>query len=93
MRYNVGMNIGDLKKQLWAVADKLRGNISPSDYKYVVLGLIFLKYVSDAFDRQHQKAIDDGFTSDVGMHDHAMRHNSGASFNHIWRRYYEVGHF
>ena len=61
MRYNVGMNIGDLKKQLWAAADKLRGNISPSDYKYVVLGLIFLKYVSDAFDRQHQKAIDDGF--------------------------------
>lgn len=61
MRYNVGMNIGDLKKQLWAAADKLRGNISPSDYKYVVLGLIFLKYVSDAFDRQHQKAVDDGF--------------------------------
>lgn len=61
MLYNIVMNIGDLKKQLWAAADKLRGNISPSDYKYVVLGLIFLKYVSDSFDRQHQKAVDDGF--------------------------------
>jgi type I restriction enzyme M protein len=36
--------------QLWAAADKLRGNMEPSDYKHVVLGLIFLKYISDAFE-------------------------------------------
>lgn len=59
--YTNSMKLGDLEKQLWAAADKLRGNISPSDYKYVVLGLIFLKYVSDAFDRQHQKAIDENY--------------------------------
>ncbi len=35
--------------QLWAAADKLRGNMEPSDYKHVALGLIFLKYISDAF--------------------------------------------
>ena len=51
----------DLEKQLWVAADKLRGNISSSDYKYVVLGLIFLKYVSDAFSVRHQTAIDENY--------------------------------
>ncbi len=36
--------------KLWAAADKLRGNMEPSDYKHVALGLIFLKYISDAFE-------------------------------------------
>ena len=36
--------------ELWAMADKLRGNMEPSDYKHVALGLIFLKYISDAFE-------------------------------------------
>ncbi len=36
--------------QLWTAADKLRGNMEPSDYKHVALGLIFLKYISDAFE-------------------------------------------
>jgi len=39
----------DFEKELWRAADRLRGNIDPSEYKYVVLGLIFLKYVSDSF--------------------------------------------
>ena len=38
--------------ELWAAADKLRGNMEPSDYKHVALGLIFLKYISDAFEAQ-----------------------------------------
>ncbi|MFZ1361259.1 MAG: class I SAM-dependent DNA methyltransferase [Candidatus Saccharimonadales bacterium] len=55
------MEIQDIQTQLWAAADKLRGNISSGDYKYVVLGLIFLKYVSDAFERQYQKAVDENY--------------------------------
>lgn len=39
-----------LEKQLWKSADKLRKNIDAAEYKHVVLGLIFLKYISDAFD-------------------------------------------
>jgi len=39
----------DFEKELWNAADKLRGNIDASEYKHVVLGLLFLKYVSDAF--------------------------------------------
>ncbi len=46
---NNGANLG-FEKQLWAAADKLRGNMEPSDYKHVALGLIFLKYISDAFE-------------------------------------------
>ncbi len=55
------MEIQEIQSKLWAAADKLRGNISSSDYKYVVLGLIFLKYISDAFDRQYKKAESDNF--------------------------------
>jgi hypothetical protein len=39
----------DLDKRLWTAADKLRSNLDAAVYKHVVLGLIFLKYVSDAF--------------------------------------------
>lgn len=39
----------DFEKELWNAADRLRGNIDASEYKHVVLGLLFLKYVSDAF--------------------------------------------
>ena len=46
---NSGANLG-FEAQLWAAADKLRGNMEPSDYKHVALGLIFLKYISDAFE-------------------------------------------
>ena len=46
---NNGANLG-FEAQLWTVADKLRGNMEPSDYKHVALGLIFLKYISDAFE-------------------------------------------
>jgi len=42
-------NLG-FEKKLWAAADKLRSNMDPAEYKHVVLGLIFLKYISDSFE-------------------------------------------
>ena len=44
-----------LEKQLWKAADKLRKNIDAAEYKHVVLGLIFLKYISDSFDELYKK--------------------------------------
>lgn len=44
-----------LEKQLWKAADKLRKNIDAAEYKHVVLGLIFLKYISDSFEEHHAK--------------------------------------
>ena len=42
----------ELEKTLWAAADKLRNNMDAAEYKHIVLGLIFLKYISDAFDEK-----------------------------------------
>lgn len=44
-----------LEKQLWKSADKLRKNIDAAEYKHIVLGLIFLKYISDAFEELYAK--------------------------------------
>eukprot|EP01041_Mallomonas_annulata_P021330 gene21330-41357_t len=41
--------LDDIKKTLWASADKLRANMDAAEYKHLVLGLIFVKYISDAF--------------------------------------------
>ncbi len=46
-----------IEKQLWKAADKLRKNIDAAEYKHVVLGLIFLKYISDAFEELHSKLL------------------------------------
>ncbi|NLB18058.1 MAG: SAM-dependent DNA methyltransferase, partial [Syntrophomonadaceae bacterium] len=55
------------EKQLWASADILRGNIDASEYKHVVLGLIFLKYISDKFEARYQELVaeGDGFEEDI----------------------------
>ncbi|MES2971407.1 MAG: class I SAM-dependent DNA methyltransferase [Patescibacteria group bacterium] len=47
------MDIRDIEQKLWAAADKLRNNMDAAEYKHVVLGLIFLKYISDAFEEKH----------------------------------------
>ncbi|SMB92200.1 N-6 DNA methylase [Hymenobacter roseosalivarius DSM 11622] len=44
-----------LEKQLWKTADKLRKNIDAAKYKHIVLGLIFLKYISDSFEEHYAK--------------------------------------
>lgn len=49
-----GAELG-FEQTLWAAADKLRGHLDAADYKNVVLGLIFLKYISDAFSEQHER--------------------------------------
>lgn len=45
----------ELEKTLWAAADKLRSNMDAAEYKHIVLGLIFLKYISDAFNDLYEK--------------------------------------
>ncbi|MBQ0038360.1 MAG: SAM-dependent DNA methyltransferase [Clostridiales bacterium] len=66
MMANNTANIG-FEKQIWDAACVLRGNIDASEYKNVVLGLIFLKYISDRFEEKHQQLVDegDGFEEDI----------------------------
>ena len=51
-----GANLG-FEAKLWLTADKLRNNMDAAEYKHVVLGLIFLKYISDAFEELHAKLL------------------------------------
>ena len=46
------VNLG-FENKLWEMADKLRGNIESSEYKHVILGLVFLKYISDSFEERY----------------------------------------
>ncbi len=50
-----------IEEQLWQTADKLRGSMDASEYKNVVLGLIFLKYVSDSFEEKHTELSEDEY--------------------------------
>ncbi|MFZ3130040.1 MAG: class I SAM-dependent DNA methyltransferase [Desulfosporosinus sp.] len=50
----------EFENKLWEMADKLRGNIQPSDYKAVILGLIFLKYISDSFEEKYNELLAEG---------------------------------
>ena len=53
-----GANLG-FEDKLWSAADKLRGTMDAAEYKHVVLGLIFLKYISDAFLEKHNALRDE----------------------------------
>jgi type I restriction enzyme M protein len=55
------LDIQQIEQKLWQTADKLRNNMDAAEYKHVVLGLIFLKYISDSFDEQHKKAETEGY--------------------------------
>lgn len=54
MKSSNGANLG-FEKQLWLAADKLRNNMDAAEYKHVVLGLIFIKYISDSFQFHYEK--------------------------------------
>lgn len=59
MAENNTSNIG-FEKQIWDAACVLRGNIDASEYKSVVLGLIFLKYISDRFEAKYKELVEEG---------------------------------
>ena len=56
------MNTADIgfEREIWKAADKMRGNIDASEYKSVVLGLIFLKYISDMFETKYRQLVAEG---------------------------------
>ena len=55
---NSGATTG-YEAELWAMADALRGSMDAAEYKHVVLGIIFLKYISDAFEERHAAVLDE----------------------------------
>ncbi len=57
---NNDANLG-FEEKLWKAADKMRGHMDPGEYKHVVLGLVFLKYISDAFEERYRELQADEF--------------------------------
>jgi type I restriction enzyme M protein len=58
--------VTSIESKLWAAADKLRGSIDASKYKNIVLGIVFLKYISDRFEQRYNELLaeGDGFEDD-----------------------------
>ena len=52
-----GNEAGDYRSEYWRMADALRGSMDAAEYKHIVLGLIFLKYISDAFEERHAEVL------------------------------------
>ena len=95
MAEKITANIG-FEKQIWDAACALRGSMDASEYKHVILGLIFLKYISDRFEFKYNelKAEGDGFEEDTDEYTSegiffvpaGARWNEIASKAHIRRR-------
>ncbi|EKO3721481.1 SAM-dependent DNA methyltransferase [Vibrio metschnikovii] len=60
-------NEKSFEETLWDAANKLRGSVESSEYKHIVLSLIFLKFISDTFEKQRQKLIDAGLEKHIDM--------------------------
>jgi len=60
-RGKMSKELQELEKALWAAADKMIGGLTVSNYKFVVLGLIFLKYISDSFEERYKELIEEGY--------------------------------
>lgn len=59
MAVNNNAEIG-FEKDIWKAADIMRGNMDAAEYKHVILGLIFLKYISDKFEHKHKALVEEG---------------------------------
>ena len=77
-------NIG-FEKQIWDAACVLRGNLDASEYKSVVLGLIFLKYISDRFEAKYQELVNEGDSFDEAKDEYTAENIFFVPENTRWR--------
>jgi len=78
-----GATLG-FEQTLWQAADKLRGHLDAAEYKHVVLGLIFLKYISDAFGCQRSKIIEQGVDDPENRDSYTMENVFWVPTNARW---------
>ena len=65
----------NIERDLWQAADKLRGSMDESEYRNVVLGLIFLKYVSDSFEEKRDEILNSDYPEEVEEPDAYLAEN------------------
>ena len=78
-----GATLG-FEQTLWQAADKMRGHMDPSEYKHVVLGLIFLKYISDAFEEKMMRLtseLSEKFVESRRLEDEIRKNLEGLGFD------------
>ena len=78
-----GATLG-FEETLWQAADKMRGHMDPSEYKHVVLGLIFLKYISDAFEEKMMRLtseLSEKFVESRRLEDEIRKNLEGLGFD------------
>ena len=68
-------NTKGFEEVLWDAANKLRGSVESSEYKHIVLSLIFLKFISDKFEKQREKLVAEGMRDYVDMVDFYTKDN------------------
>ena len=76
----MGKDMQVMEKTLWAAADKMIGGLSVSNYKFVVLGIIFLKYISDSFEEKYNELVKEGY----GLEE--VRD----AYEEVWKEYYST---
>lgn len=76
----------DLEAKLWAAADKLRGHMDASEYKDVVLGLIFLKYISDSFQELYDRLAADEYADPEDRDEYVAENNFFVPEDARWPR-------
>ncbi|MCL2662135.1 MAG: type I restriction-modification system subunit M [Oscillospiraceae bacterium] len=80
------------EQQIWKAADILRGNIDASEYKHVILGLIFLKYISDKFDERYNQLIAEGEGFEEDRDEYAAEHVFFVPIEARWSKIADVAH-
>lgn len=84
------VDLKELEKKLWDAAENMRGAVSVADYKFIVLGLIFLKYISDSFEERYKELAEEGYGLEEEKDSYTEKNIFYVPKNSRWS--YLVGH-
>ena len=81
-----------IEDKIWDSANKLRGNLNASEYQNVVLGLIFLKYISDCFDKRYQELVEEGDGFEEDRDEYTAEHVFWVPREARWKNIADMAH-
>ncbi len=81
-----------IEDKIWDSANKLRGNLNASEYQNVVLGLIFLKYISDCFDKRYKELVEEGDGFEEDRDEYTAEHVFWVPQEARWKNIADMAH-
>ncbi len=81
-----------IEDRIWESANKLRGNLNASEYQNVVLGLIFLKYISDCFEKRYKELVEEGDGFEEDHDEYTAEHVFWVPREARWKNIADMGH-